>query len=54
MNLSFMNHLKMNSYVKSFKVDVKDTDKAYELTAELPGIAKENISLDYNKRLFNN
>lgn len=40
---------KMNSYVKSFKVDVKDTDKAYELTAELPGIAKENISLDYNK-----
>ena len=33
---------KMNSYVK-------DTDKAYELTAELPGIAKENISLDYNK-----
>ena len=40
---------KMNSYVKSFKVDVKDTDNAYELTAELPGIAKENISLDYNK-----
>lgn len=40
---------KMNSYVKSFKVDVKDTDKAYELTAELPGITKENISLDYNK-----
>ena len=40
---------KMNSYVKSFKVDVKDTDKAYELTAELPGIAKENISLEGGK-----
>ena len=38
---------KMNSYVKSFKVDVKDTDKAYELTAELPGVREENIALDY-------
>ena len=38
---------KMNSYVKSFKVDVKDLGSAYELTAELPGIKKENISLSY-------
>ena len=31
----------------AFKVDVKDTDNAYELTAELPGVKKENIALDY-------
>lgn len=34
--------------VKSFKVDVKDNGNAYELTAELPGVKKENISLDYD------
>lgn len=34
--------------VKSFKVDVKDNGSAYELTAELPGVKKENISLDYD------
>ena len=31
----------------SFKVDVKDNGDAYELTADLPGVAKENISLSY-------
>ena len=35
------------SAMKSFKVDVKDLGSAYELTAELPGIKKENISLSY-------
>ena len=28
-------------------MDVKETDGAYELTAELPGMKKENISLSY-------
>ncbi len=31
----------------SFRVDVKDGGDAYELTADLPGVAKENISLSY-------
>ena len=31
----------------SFKVDVKDKEKSYELTAELPGVKKEDISLHY-------
>ena len=44
----FHNTLSPFSNTKSFKVDVKDTGNAYELSAELPGIKKENISLNYN------
>lgn len=39
----------VNQAIKSFKVDVKDKGDAYELTADLPGVKKENISVDYNK-----
>lgn len=39
----------VSSAVKSFSVDVKDTGDAYELSAELPGIKKENIALSYDK-----
>lgn len=45
----FHNALSPFSTAKSFKVDVKDLGSAYELTAELPGIKKENISLNYDK-----
>ena len=31
----------------SFKVDVKDNGNSYELTADLPGMKKEDISLRY-------
>lgn len=31
----------------AFKVDVKDNDTNYELTAELPGVTKDDISLTY-------
>ena len=30
-----------------FKVDVKDNGESYDLTAELPGMKKEDISLNY-------
>lgn len=33
--------------MESFKVDVKDKGDSYELTAELPGVQKEDIVLDY-------
>ena len=47
-NEPFFNDFPMtNSAVGKFKVDVKDKGKSYELTAELPGMSKENISLDY-------
>lgn len=31
---------------QSFNVDIKDLGDSYEITAELPGVPKENISLD--------
>ena len=34
--------------VGKFKVDVKDKGSEYELTAELPGVNKEDIALNYN------
>ena len=35
----------------SFKVDVKDANDHYELTADLPGMTKEDISLHYENGL---
>ena len=32
---------------QSFRVDVKDNGDTYELTAELPGVKKEDIELSY-------
>ena len=34
--------------MNSFKVDVKDLGNSYEISAELPGMKKENIRLDYH------
>lgn len=33
--------------MSAFKVDVKDNGDAYELTADLPGVKKEDITLNY-------
>jgi HSP20 family protein len=33
---------------ESFKVDIKDNGASYELTADLPGVKKEDISLSYS------
>ena len=33
--------------MSAFKVDVKDNGDAYELTADLPGVKKEEIALSY-------
>lgn len=38
---------KFSAGFSSFKVDVKDNGLSYELIAELPGVNKEDISLDY-------
>lgn len=47
-NEPFFNDFPMTSASSGkFKVDVKDNGADYELTAELPGMRKEDISLDY-------
>lgn len=35
-------------HMPDFKVDVKDNGESYDLTAELPGLKKEDISLTYD------
>lgn len=42
-----LNPLHELNFNPTFKVDVKDHGTSYELTAELPGFRKEDISLDY-------
>ena len=39
----------ITSVFSSFKVDVKDCGSSYEILAELPGIDRANIVLDYDK-----
>lgn len=34
------------------KVDIEDTDKAYVLTTDLPGIAKEDINVTYDNNVL--
>ena len=36
-----------NMSAQGMRVDVKDTGDAYELTADLPGMAKEDVRLSY-------
>ena len=40
---------KLHSGLSTFKVDVKDKGSSYELTAELPGVKKEDIELHYEQ-----
>lgn len=39
-------------YEGSFKLDVKEDEKTYYVEAELPGIKKEEIKLDYAENRF--
>lgn len=36
----------------NFNVDIKENDDAYMLEADLPGLDKENIQLDYNNNVL--
>lgn len=35
--------------VKGFPLDIEETESAYQLTADLPGLEKENISIDLHE-----
>lgn len=41
---------KVSAVFSSFKVDVKDTEDAYEVIADLPGFDKEEIDLSYQDK----
>lgn len=43
----FFQGLNMSNMDGRFKVDVKDNVSEYELSAELPGLTKDEITLDY-------
>lgn len=47
-NEPFFNDFPLTTTNGKFKVDVKDKGSEYELTAELAGVKKEDISLNYN------
>jgi len=36
-----------NTYTTSFNVDITENDDSYVFEAELPGVEKENVTLDY-------
>lgn len=43
----FFNDSLFSAAVSPMKVDIKDTDEAYLLEAEIPGIEKEQLQIDY-------
>lgn len=46
-NEPFADLNKLDGFGHDIKVDVKETDSAYEIHADLPGASKENIDLKY-------
>lgn len=40
----------VNFSTKQFKVDIKETDNAYMIEADLPGFNKEDITVEYKDR----
>lgn len=44
---NFFDNDLMSSMNNKFSVDVVEKDKAYEVNAELPGVKKEDIKLDF-------
>ena len=47
-NDGFLAPMGMNFDMSKFNADVRETDNEYLVCAELPGVNKEDISLDYN------
>ncbi len=47
-NDDFLAPMRMNFDMNNFNADVRETDNEYLVSAKLPGVSKEDISLDYN------
>ncbi|MGN0143653.1 MAG: Hsp20/alpha crystallin family protein [Clostridium sp.] len=46
----FLAPIGMDSEMSKFKVDVKETDKKYIVSADLPGVDKKDISVNYKNK----
>ncbi|NME81695.1 Hsp20/alpha crystallin family protein [Clostridium sp. SM-530-WT-3G] len=52
-NDDFFSPMDITNEISRFNADVRETDKEYLVCAELPGVNKEDISLDYiNNKLI--
>lgn len=49
-NSDFITPIRMDNEMSKFKVDVKETDKAYIISADLPGVDKKDISVNYKNK----
>ena len=47
-NDDFFSPMEMTSEISKFNADVRETDNEYLVSAELPGVNKEDINLDYD------
>lgn len=47
-NNDFFSPINMNGFGNDFKADLKETDDAYSIEADLPGIKKDAIDIDFN------
>ncbi|WP_294378949.1 Hsp20/alpha crystallin family protein [uncultured Clostridium sp.] len=47
-NDDFLTPMGMNFDMSKFNADVRETENEYLVSAELPGVNKDDISLDYN------
>ena len=42
--------VEINNEMNKFKTDIKETDKEYLVSADLPGVDKKDISVNYNNK----
>ncbi|MGN0143655.1 MAG: Hsp20/alpha crystallin family protein [Clostridium sp.] len=49
-NSDFLAPVGMNKEASQFKTDIKETDNSYLISADLPGVDKKNISVDYKNK----
>ena len=49
-NSDFYTPVEINNEMNKFKTDIKETDKEYLVSADLPGVDKKDISVNYNNK----
>ncbi len=49
-NSDFLAPVGINKEMSKFKTDIKETDKEYLISADLPGVDKKDISINYKNK----